>query len=148
MLEHLARFNLDSPEWGQIKILRPIPLQGDIWGDLAPLRDTELGRLIPVVSGDALSNATYGRVTPLMNEIGPNPYGLLKQIPKDLWTCQMSKACIIYDPKTCFPCPKMPDCYMPSNVASDDLEATAVVILAWAEGRYVILVEGDEFSLG
>jgi len=148
MLEHLNRFSLDSQEWGQILVLRPIPINGDIWGDFTVLKGTPIGNLIPVVSGEAYSNAMHGYVTPLMNEIGPDPHGLLKQIPKEYRTCQMSQSCIMYDIKTCYPCPKLPACYVPSKVHSDDQEVVAVVILAWVEGRYVILVEGEEFSLG
>ncbi len=148
MLEHLNRFNLDSQEWGQVQVLRPIPIDGDIWGDFATLKDTDIGKLIPIVSGEALSNALHGYVTPLMNEIGPHPHGLLKQIPEKYRTCQMFESCIMYDLKVCFPCPKLPACYVPPEVSSINQEALAIIILAWAEGRYVILVEGEEFSLG
>jgi len=148
MLEHLNRFSLDSLEWGQILVLRPIPLNGDIWGDIVSLKNTPIGKLIPVVSGEAFSNAMHGYITPLMNEIGPYPHGLLKQIPEKYRTCQMSKSCILYDTNVCFPCPKLPACFEPSWVSSEDSEAMATVILAWVEGRHVILVEGEEFSLG
>ena len=148
MLEHLNRFSLDSPEWGQILVLRPIPLNGDMWGDFRPLKDTPVGRLIPVVLGESFSNAMHGYVTPLMNEIGPHPHGLLKQIPKEYRICEMSKSCMLYKAETCFPCPKLPACFVPPKVHKDDQEAMAIIILAWVEGRYVILVEGEEFSLG
>ena len=148
MLEHLNRFSLDSQEWGQVLVLRPIPLNGDIWGDFRALKDTPIGNLIPIVSGDSFSNAMHGYVTPLMNEIGPDPHGLLKQIPREYRRCQMSDSCITHDIKVCHPCPKLPACFVPPKVHPDDQEAVALVVLAWAEKRHVILVEGEEFSLG
>jgi len=148
MLEHLARFSLDGDEWGHVLILRPIPLNGDIWGDFACLKETPWGKLIPIVSGEHFSNALHGYVTPLMNEIGPAPHGLLKQIPEKFRKCKAAKECIMYDHKVCFPCPKVPDCYIAPNVDPDCQEAVTIVVLAWAEGRHVVLVEGKEFSLG
>lgn len=148
MLKHLNRFSLDSKEWGRILILRPVPLDGNIWGDLDCLRDTLIGKLIPIVSGEAFSNALHGYITPLMNEIGPHPHGLLKQIPDGFRICGMYNNCLMYDSKICLPCPKTPECYVPPNIEPKCIMAAAAVILSWVEGRYVIVVEGNEFSLG
>lgn len=40
----------------------------------------------------------------------------------------------------------MPGCYQPPAPDADVLELTQVVARAWSEGRYVVVVEGSEFS--
>jgi len=52
-----ARFTVEHPQWGEIKILRPVPFRGDRWGVLTSLRGTPWGDLIAEVSGEALSHA-------------------------------------------------------------------------------------------
>jgi hypothetical protein len=40
----------------------------------------------------------------------------------------------------------VPDCFSPEGLEAEAQLAAAVVVSAWVEGRYVIVVEGDEFS--
>lgn len=126
---------------------RPLPKNGDNWGVLAPIRDTPWGDLLPIVSGEVLSYALHGRVTPLMKQIGRPPRAQLTLIPSDLRRCGNTE-CIMYDPKTCHPCKQVPDCYEPPGLETFEARrAASTVVLAWREGRYIIIVEGDEFSL-
>ena len=84
----LREFWIDDEEWGPILIMRPIVREGDDpWGVLAPLKDTPWGAQIPIVSGKALSTALHGWSTPLMEELGPEPKYLWKQITPQEGTC-------------------------------------------------------------
>jgi len=83
---------------------------------------------------------------PLMREIGSHPHGLLKQVPTAYRRCRMEQGCIMASAR-CHPNPKVPECYAPPLVSDEALLAASTVAVAWAEGRYVIVVEGAEFSL-
>lgn len=143
---NVARFTIPSKEWGDILILRPYPKPGETWGDLAPLRGTPWGDLLSIVSGASLSHALHGYVTPLMREIGPDPRGLCRMLPVGFRECRMAKSCPMVS-KHCVPGPKLPTCYSPPRLPPEALLAGATVTGAWAEGRYVLIVEGEEFSL-
>ena len=130
---------------GTYKLLVAIPRE-DAWGVLAPLRGTVWGSLIREVSGEAMAHARHGFLTPLANEIGPEPKHLMRKVPDAVGMCALSVggACAGATP-LCRPGPKVPDCYEPTG------DATSVVyrvVLAWREGRYVVVVKGDEFSFG
>jgi len=143
----VVRFTISAPEWGDILIARPLPRDGDGWGFLAVLRDTPWGDLLPVVSGEALSHALHSMTTPLMNQIGRPPYAQLRLIPDPFRACGNTE-CIMATPAICHPCLKMPDCYEPPGLGDFETRRAAVVVaLCWKEGRYVVIVEGDEFSL-
>jgi len=137
---------LQSKEWGDISILRVLPVKGNIWGDLDPIKDTPWGKLIPVVSGLALSHALHGYVTPLMREIGPHPHGLLKQIPEAYQRCTLWNNCLMYRKKTCIPCTKLPECYNPPGFDPEDQGIISEIAIAWRDGQYVIVVQGEEFA--
>lgn len=141
----VARFTLTTKDFGTLLIMRPFPRNGDAWGDLAPLRGTPWGDLLPVVSGTSFSHAMHGYHAPLMQEIGAHPHGLSKRIPKGYRTCSLSQGCVMYH-KHCHPSPKLPDCYSPPGLPNEAMFAATTVAQAWAEGRYVLIVEGDEFS--
>ena len=154
----LQRFNLDAGSLGgRIQILRPIPKETregdtlviDPWGDLAPLREEpEFALLLPIVDGEAFSHALHGRMRPLMEQIGPEPKHQLARIQPPFDKCQVADTCPMHDLKRCHPRRlKLPECWMPN---SGDLSrrAMSVVTLAWSEGRYVVIVEGDEFVIG
>ena len=143
----LARFTIDSDDWGQILVMRPVPRGGDPWGDLAPLRETPWGDLITIVSGESLSFALHGDVTVLMREIGPHPRGLSKKVPKEYRWCTLHKSGCLTASDKCEPGPNLPFCYSPPNLPEEARLPAAAVALAWQEGRYVVVVEGQEFSL-
>jgi hypothetical protein len=142
---NVARFVIASREWGDLPVLRPYPKPDEIWGDLAPLKGTVWESMVPIVSGASLSHALHGRVTPLMQEIGPAPRGLLRMVPKAFRTCREAGNCITFNAR-CIPDQRMPECFVPTGLALEVRRAVSVLLNAWAEGRYVLVVEGGEFS--
>ena len=141
-----ARYVISHPQWGEIKILRPVPCRGDRWGVLAPLKGTPWGALISEVNGEALSHALHGRLRPLMTQIGPEPRLLLRRVPEGLRRCSLATTCPLAK-AVCHPCPKVPACYEPPGLGSSEAgAAAAMVVLAWAEGRYVIVPTDTEFG--
>jgi len=152
----LQRFTISTQAFGDVPLMRPTPAeerQGDTllvdpWGVLAPVRDhvPGLARLIPVVSGEVFSHALHGHARPLMLVLGPTPQALLKMTK--VRECALQKDCVMYDVRRCCPNKKLPECWWPQDVEEVARRASALVILAWAEGRYVVVVEGAEFSLG
>jgi len=141
-MEGVVRFSINCTEWGQIKVLRPHPIGDEYWGVLAPLKGTVWGDLIPVVSGETFSHALYGHTMPLLREIGPPPDDLSRKIPDSLGRCQLAtaKACLTITPN-CRPGKKLPDCF---EAPGEYSELASMVALTWAEGRYVVVVEGPE----
>lgn len=81
-----------------------------------------------------------------MLKIGPPPVALLKLTP--VRHCFLKKECVMFDDKRCQPNKKLPECWLPAAVEEVAQKAVATVVLAWAEGRYVVVVEGPEFALG
>jgi len=143
---NVARFTISSRDWGDVLILRPYPRPEETWGELAPLRGTSWGDLLPVVSGASLSHALHGRATPLMREIGPHPHLLSRKIPKEARRCSLVEECLMVT-RHCQPGPKLPACYSPPGLPGEAVRSAATVAAAWSEGRYVIIVEGPEFSV-
>jgi len=141
----IREFSIDTQDYGTVLIARVLPIGDDIWGELAALRGTEWEKLIPVVSGDALSHALHGHARPLMQAIGPEPRVLLRCVPEPRF-CTEYKACITKSPQ-CYPCPEMPDCYSPRSLPEMDRLIGNYVVRAWKGGRYVVVVEGAEFTL-
>ena len=115
---------------------------------MASLKDTPWGKQIPIVSGEVFSHATHGDVVPLLRVIGPPPHALMRMIPIRYRLCDNLNNCINANPRICHPCPDVPDCYTPPKTPPDSLMAAWIVIMAWKEGRYVIIVEGPEFGYG
>jgi hypothetical protein len=117
----------------------------DPWGDLAILRGTVVGNLIPVIEGEVLSEALHGNPYPLVRVMGPDPASLLKRVPKNLHACQATKQCLMYDPKKCFTRNGMPECFIPLEGG----ESMSFVLSTWAGKGYVVIVEdASEFNLG
>ena len=143
----ILRFTLQTKEWGDVKIARPISKPDLPWGCLEPIRETSVGKLIPIVTGDVLSHALQGHITPLMRQIGPEPKYLMRQIPAGQRLCANIKTCITADKTNCYPCKEMPDCFQMFGVSPEADPWITQVLLAWREGYYVIVAEGAEFSL-
>lgn len=136
--------------WEDVEVMRPIvKMRGDAdpWGVLAPLKGTRWEKRIPVVSGAVFSHALHGRLTPLMNALGPRPQLLAKRFSDVL--CALREGCLAHDAKRCrFAHVELPECYEPDL---DRQEAhlgpiLTVIAQAWSEGRYVLIVEGEEFN--
>ena len=152
----VRRFQINTKHFGTLSILRPIPSETrdgnimwvDPWGPLAPLRKyPDFATLIPVVSGDVMSHALHGRHQPLADTLRTEPEYMLLSIPSEFRECAMRSECLLYDARICQPHKDIPECWQCGGVAPPDRSAAAVVVHAWAEDRYVVIVEGDEFSL-
>lgn len=151
----VLRFTIKTADYGDIPVLRPVPseerqgdtLLVDYWGVLAPIREEApgLAKLIPVVNGEVFSHALHGFARPLMQVLGPPPQALIKMTP--LRVCSLKNECIMYDAKRCNPNKKLPECWVPAGVGEAARLAAATVTLAWAEGRYVVVVGEGEFTL-
>lgn len=146
MRDKIREFTIAGGSWGDIRVLRPLPLKGDPWGVLAPLRDTFLKGYIPEVPGDTFSNALYGHVRPLLDHLGTPPAALLKRVPEAHRRCENAKKCISVG-DNCQPGPKTPDCFVMPGLPEAAQVPANIVILAWREGRYVLVVTGPEFTL-
>lgn len=137
--------NLQSDDWGEVKLLVPKVRQGDPWGVISTLKGTIWGDQIPTVSGPAFSDAMRGSATRLMREIGPLPKHLNMRISDSDGVCRYHGSCPLYR-SHCRPGKKLPDCYEPPGEwTPQESMAITQVALAWSEGRYVVVVEGDEW---
>lgn len=137
----------NDPNHGEVLVAAVVPRGDDPWGILAPLRKTvPWGSLIREVSGESLSHARHGWATPLMREIGPHPRDLARRVSIVEGLCAQRDRCAAAGPH-CRPGPKLPDCYDPPNLEGEAQMLAASVALLWREGRYVLIVLGQEFSL-
>jgi hypothetical protein len=144
-LERIQRFNLSGKGWEDVPVLRPIPNGNDPWGVLAPLKGTDFEGLLPVVSGEVWSHALHGHLAPLMRQIGRPPDALFRFIPQSFLKCAESKTCGTHDLKICLPGPKTPNCWIPFGVDAGVAPAIIEIVLAWRDGRHVVIVAGEEF---
>lgn len=142
----VQEYTLTAPGFPPFKILRPLPLGEEPWGVLASLRGTPWGDLLSVINGEVLSHALHGHIAPLAQSIGRPPAASLRLVPDRYRTCSQHKSCLLASPH-CHPCKKLPACYAPPVLQGDAVVAAATVALAWAEDRYVVVVEGTEFNL-
>jgi len=139
----IQQFSLSDDQGMTIKVLLPVPKNGDPWGDFAPLRGTFWEGQIPVIPGDVFSVARHGYLMPLWRLLGPDTKGLFRQVPEEVRPCADRKTCPMAEAK-CYPNPKMPLCYR-SPEAAPIQHMVTMVLLAWQEGRYVLVVDGPEF---
>ena len=134
--------DLETPEWGLVKLLVATPSPGDPWGVLAPLRGTSWGKQVSVVRGEDLSHALHGWVVPLMRVIGIDPKHRGQRVDPAEGACALRAGCM----------GAKPSCHAGSKATPGCFEAEGIdgiatdVLMAWQEGRYVVVVEGDEFS--
>lgn len=141
------RFSLWVSRWEEIKVLRPVPSSTDCWGVLAVLKGTPLEPYVPIVSGESFSHALHGRVEVLVRELG-RPPSVNLHMNQHLYPCQnLNKSCSLADEAVCRPCVAVPACYAPGNLPAEVAPVAGLVITAWAEGRYVVVVGNGEFSV-
>ncbi len=128
-------------------IVRPLPIDGDMWGELAPLRGTEWERHIPVLDGMLLSKAQYGHVIPLLQALGTPPEARLIRF-KGL-ACHQSRDCATVG-RFCFPHAKVPLCYQAPCTTANTKDPAAgallnelvtYLVMAWARGCYVAVFD-------
>lgn len=142
----IRRFTItDQRTSEKIEVLRPLPDRDSEWGVFECIRETEIGSLIPVVSGEALSHALHGYMQPLQDSLLRTPKHQFRKITEDL-TCSEIEHCILANPAICVPCTATPHCYMPQGYQGQTAHAISTIVRAWADGRYVLVVSGVEFA--
>jgi len=146
LADGLKYLRLDDAQQGEILLGIPVPHTDDPWGALAPLRGTVWADQIPVVKGSVMSDAMHGWATGLMRVIGPEPKYLLGRITEAEGRCSLVHECAMVTPH-CYPCQKLPDCYEAPLSTPDASHVAALVAMAWKEGRYIVVVEGREWSV-
>lgn len=138
-----ARFTVEPPPeeeiyTGPIKILRSLD-------QFAVLQGTPYYDIMSEVDSAVLEEALlpYGRVLPLLKQLGREPKYCLKLIPSELHYCRQFKSCLIADKDACRPGgPKpLPHCYEAPIEDAAVREAASIVVAAWADNRYVIRVK-------
>ena len=141
----LKYMTLNDPQQSEILLVVPIPHEEDAWGSLAVLRGTIWEEHITVVSGAVMSDALHGYATPLMRMIGREPRHRARMI-SDESPCAISNLCAMAT-GICRPGPKMPECYEAPLTDPAARHMASLVALAWKEGRYAVVVEGDGWNL-
>lgn len=147
MIRPLLRFAARNRQGDEILLARPMP-GPDPWGDLALLRDTAWGALIPEVSGEVMSLAVYGYLDPLRAAGLRDPRACLRALEPTAQRCARRGTCVMHDPRHCLPCGRVPDCYEPPDLPMEVAMVARDVTLCWREGRYVVVVVGEEFVAG
>jgi len=148
MPEHgYSLLHFETPKWGPIDLFRILPAGGDIWGKFAPLRETHWAIPIDTIPGEALSHALHGYHPPLMQVLGRHPHEDARRIPdsKSMCTYWEGRACPLAGPH-CRPGADVPECYSPPDVDPDLYSLVLLLVQSWKEGRYTVVVEGEEFS--
>ena len=144
----IQRYNIKVGPKRDIKILRPTPTPDDPWGALASLKGTPWQPLIPEIPGDAHSHALHGYPGPFLAVLGRPPYAQALKLPESHRVCSMHNQGCLGAGEKCRPGPGMPDCYEPPGLDDPEARTAATLVAeAWAEGRYVVVIVGDEFSL-
>lgn len=151
MIEGLKFIDLEDQDFGRVQLLLAIPRPDNNWGVLACLKGTVWEDYIDVVTGNSLSIAQHGMASYLMNELGSDPRGKARRFiashDADTYFCRHRGNCIGFDPKACLPGAKTPDCFEANLKDHKKALIVGAVLRAWKDNRYVIVVEGKEFSL-
>lgn len=149
MIDGLRYANISAPDqFGVLLVCYPPPQRGsDVWGVLAPLRETSWGPEIPTVTGEALSHALHGYVKPLLEMLGRPPQARALRIPLKDRLCleHQQNICANANRDCCPGSTRMPECYVPPTEDRGLAAVARAVAAAWDEGRYVFVVEGEEF---
>ena len=130
----LVYTTIKDKSWGNVKVARILPKDGDNWGEFKELADTEWAKMINEVSNDVYDMAFRNHVTPLMKVIGRDPKGNLKLMPMENG-CRMMGQCQSEKP-ICSKVETAPFCVMPKT----ELQAVQTLLSAWREGYYVIRI--------
>ena len=144
MGDGFRELDLEDSEQGLIKLLLVLPKKGDAWGVLSPLQDTPWVEQVSVVSSESVEHALRGWATPLMREIGVAPRVRARRIPEASGRCSLSKSCLGAKAH-CRPGTEVPDCYEPPDIAwGEGFTEVIRMVLAWREGRYVVVTKGGD----
>lgn len=134
--------NLQTKDWGEIKLLKPVIKKDDIWGSLGILKGTFWEEGISIITVENYEHAVSGWGNPLANELGPSPEFLVKKIPKPEGFCalKVKDQCAIASSK-CFPGKHVPECYEAQSEDSSISMVASLVVMAWKEGRHVVVIK-------
>ena len=144
----MQRYSLKIGPKREIKVMRPVPFPDDFWGSLGSLKGTIWESFIPIIPGMIYSHALHGYPRPLLEILGRPPLAHASKIPKEHRFCRLHGQKCLGSDIHCQPGPKVPDCYeAPGPLSEEARMAVALVVESWREGRYVIVIEGEEFSL-
>jgi hypothetical protein len=147
-MSQLVPLQIEVEGWGTLEFMRALPRRGEPWGVLAPLRGTPWEEVISVVPGEALSHALHGYPWPLMRSLGPEPEELIQKLPPETWCIQLlDKSCPQRDKRKCRPGPSLPTCYQVGSLEAEAAMVAYEVAIALGEGKYIIVTEGETFSL-
>jgi hypothetical protein len=133
--------DLKDPKWGEVKLLVFYTSEENPLGILSGVSGTPWEGYFPRIPGSSLSHALHGFLDPLVKSLGRSPETLLRVIPGALGECSQKKTCIGWDSRFCRPVKNGNSCWEAGN------EALELAVGALRSGRYVLLVEGAEFSL-
>lgn len=128
-------------ELGDLQLLVIYRTQGVFEKEWAGLQnEAAVLDLVTIVPKAMWDDALVGLTRPLVKVLSIPPKGCLKKLPVEAKTCGKKKGCIFFDKKTCFPeASKLPWCYEPAGCDPQ----VAALIVAWREGKYVIVVDQD-----
>ena len=147
-LEGTRHVTIQADSYGhEIQLLYPIPKDDNAWGVFACLRGTYYGDRIRLVSASAYSHALYGMSRYLRQGLGRPIQVEAQRVPDIFAYCAKlhNGTCAMGD-RRCRPgTGQLPVCYWAPDSDRAIADAAASVALAWDEGRYVIVLEGDGF---
>jgi len=138
---------IDVEGWGKITFLRVLPHQDDNWGVLRSWRGTPWEVLVTVVSGEDLSHALHGYPWPLIKSLGPPTEVLYRHLSEEHSFClsYQDKSCSLRQKGKCLLGKNLQPCYVPPCV--EDRVEFQEALLALKEGQYLLVTEGQTFSL-
>jgi len=147
-VDGIRQIDLFDTPYGDLKFTLPVPRAGEPWGVMLPLKETPWAKLIPIVTGDALSHALHGNTKPLMSVVGRPPRHQGKQLQVHERHCKLLGTCTLHEYSRCYVgSGDLPGCYVAPLLGPEAAMLALVVAMAWNEGRYVVVVEGGEFVL-
>jgi hypothetical protein len=127
-----------TAEAGEVEILLWTPAE---W---APCKGTWVDGLVAHVDVAALNHALAGYSKPLVAALGLPPAGALRKIPAPARACAHAPGCTLAPAGGCAPAHKdLPLCYTPWGLGPEAAGLAYQVVLAWREGVYVVVREGD-----
>lgn len=114
----------------------------------AHLRGTPFGDQLSVVSREVVDHALHRLSRPLVDSLGIPPEGALRKIPEASRLClrrkrfQNNRPCPLQGPECHVLSPKMPWCFEPDDVESEEVRrAASLAIEHWRAGVYVVVVD-------
>jgi hypothetical protein len=112
--------------------------EGGTWEE--EWRDLQGVIALPVISKEDMDHALHGWTRPLVDQLGPPPQGMLRQLPQAARSCRHERACPFYNKRRCgLLLGKMPWCFEPAGFSGAH-NLVAEVVKYWRSEVYVLLV--------